>query len=123
GGCFWSAMRTGPCGSFAMPLKDGGLGGTRGAASAQPGRAAPVTSGQTTVVIPAWDEYVGELLPEALASLRRQSASPEIVDGDNASAISIGHPAGVTVLRAPRRLRLGEARNFALARVKSPYVV
>jgi glycosyltransferase involved in cell wall biosynthesis len=82
-----------------------------------------VTSGQTTVVIPAWDEYVGELLPEALASLRRQNASPEILVVDNASAISIGHPAGVTVLRAPRRLRLGEARNVALARVKSPYVV
>lgn len=75
------------------------------------------------MVVPVWDEYVAELLPQAIASIREQDPRPDIIVVDNASAVSIADPAGATVVRAPRRLRLGEARNLGLARVNTPYVV
>jgi glycosyltransferase involved in cell wall biosynthesis len=82
-----------------------------------------VTVANTTVVIPVWDEYVAERLREALQSLKRQSPTPEIIVVDNASAVAVPETEGVSVVRAPRRLPLGAARNLGLAQVKTPFVV
>jgi glycosyltransferase involved in cell wall biosynthesis len=81
-----------------------------------------VTDANTTVVVPVWDEYVSERLPEALQSIERQDPTPEIIVVDNASAVAVPD-VGVSVVRAPRRLALGGARNLGLAQVKTPYVV
>lgn len=79
---------------------------------------------QTTVVIPVWDDYVSERLDEALRSVRAQrTPAPPIVVVDNASAVALPPLAGAWVLRAPRRLTLGAARNLGLTRVNTPYVV
>jgi glycosyltransferase involved in cell wall biosynthesis len=85
--------------------------------------ATPVTVANTTVVVPVWDEYVAELLPDALQSVERQDRTPEIVVVDNASKIAVPELAGVSVVHASRRLTLGAARNMGLAQVKTPYVL
>ncbi len=82
-----------------------------------------MTAPQTTVVVPVWDAYVAELLPEALASIQGQDARPQILVVDNASAVSVGELGGVRVVRADQRLSLGSARNLGLAHVNTPYVV
>lgn len=78
---------------------------------------------QTTIVVPVWDDYVPGWLDEALDSLRAQDSSAPIVVVDNASEVTLPRLEGVSVVRAPRRLTLGQARNLGLARVKTPYVV
>ena len=78
---------------------------------------------QTTVVLPVWDEYVAARLPEALASLRGQDVAAPIVVVDNASEVQLPDLPGVTLVRSPRRLTLGAARNLGLASVKTPNVV
>ncbi len=79
---------------------------------------------QTTVVIPAWDDYVSERLEEALQSVHaQQSPPPPIVVVDNASTVPLPPLPGAWVLRAPTRLTLGAARNLGLTRVSTPYVV
>lgn len=78
---------------------------------------------QTTVVVPVWDEYVPRRLAEALASLREQDLTTPIIVVDNASEVPLPELAGVSVVRSPRRLTLGAARNLGLARVDTAYVV
>lgn len=76
----------------------------------------------TTVVIPVWDEYVAERLPEALQSLR-QEPPPQIIVVDNASTVEVPEVSGAHVVRTPRRMALGSARNLGLERVNTRYVV
>jgi glycosyltransferase involved in cell wall biosynthesis len=83
---------------------------------------APPTA-QTTVVVPVWDEYVPTWLAEALASVREQNLRAPIIVVDNASEVPLPELAGVSVVRAPRRLTLGAARNLGLAHVGTAYVV
>jgi glycosyltransferase involved in cell wall biosynthesis len=77
---------------------------------------------QTTVVVPVWDEYAGAPLTSALESLVEQNAA-RILVVDNASRVPIHDRAGVEIVRAPRRLTLGAARNLGLEHVKTPYVI
>lgn len=78
---------------------------------------------QTTVVLPAWDAYAADLLPEALASVWAQQPPPEILIVDNASEPRLNEVAGARVIRTPRRLSVGAARNFGLAHMGTPLVV
>jgi glycosyltransferase involved in cell wall biosynthesis len=78
---------------------------------------------QTTVVIPVWDEYVSPWLADALASVREQDLQTPIIVVDNASDVPLPELAGMSVVRAPRRLTPGEARDLGLARVGTAYVV
>lgn len=78
---------------------------------------------QTTVVIPVWDEYVSPWLADALASVREQDLQTPIIVVDNASDAPLPELEGASVVRAPRRLTVGAARNLGLARVGTGYVV
>jgi glycosyltransferase involved in cell wall biosynthesis len=78
---------------------------------------------QTTVVVPVWDAYVPARLAEALASLQEQDLKAPIIVVDNASEVPLPKLAGVSVVRAPRRLTLGAARNLGLAGVDTAYAV
>jgi glycosyltransferase involved in cell wall biosynthesis len=73
--------------------------------------------------VPAWGEYAGTPLAQALESLRRQDAPARIVVVDNASDPPLEQPAGADLIRAPARLSVGAARNLGLESVRSPYVV
>jgi glycosyltransferase involved in cell wall biosynthesis len=83
----------------------------------------PGPSPQTTVLIPVWDDYAGERLTEALASLAEQSLAKRVLIVDNASSVPVAAGAEAEVVRTPRRLALGAARNFGLERVTTRYVV
>lgn len=72
-------------------------------------------------MIPVWDDYV-HWLPEAVASVREQDMPADIIVVDNASAAPVPALEGVDVVRTPRRLSAGAARNFGLAEVESEYV-
>jgi glycosyltransferase involved in cell wall biosynthesis len=74
-----------------------------------------------TVVIPAWDRYVG-YLPEAIDSVARDSPDAAIVVVDNASEVPVTAPPEVSVVRASRRLTVGAARNLGLHHVATRYV-
>jgi glycosyltransferase involved in cell wall biosynthesis len=74
-------------------------------------------------VVPAWGEYAGQPLAEALESLRAQDLAARIVVVDNASDPPLHDLDGVDVIRAPERLTVGAARNLGLAAVASPYVL
>ncbi len=79
---------------------------------------------RTTVVVPVWDDYVSERLEQALQSVRaQQTPPPPVVVVDNASAVTRPTLPGAWVLRAPKRLTLGAARNLGLTRVETPYVI
>jgi len=80
-------------------------------------------SPRTTVVIPVWGSYGGQALHEAVASLRAQPIPAQILIVDNASDTALGDLDGAEVVRTPNRLTLGQARNFGLQRVQTPYVV
>jgi glycosyltransferase involved in cell wall biosynthesis len=75
-----------------------------------------------TVVIPVWDDYV-QFLPEAVESVRRDSPRAPIVVVDNASATPVPALPGTAVVRTPRRLTAGAARNLGLERVESEYLL
>jgi glycosyltransferase involved in cell wall biosynthesis len=75
-----------------------------------------------TVVIPVWDSYV-EFLAEAVESVRRNAPEAPIVVVDNASSTVVSEPEGCEVIRCPRRLSAGAARNMGLERVATDYVV
>jgi glycosyltransferase involved in cell wall biosynthesis len=75
-----------------------------------------------TIVIPVWDEYV-ESLPDAVESVRRTAGEIPVVVVDNASSVPIPELAGCEVVRSPRRLTLGAARNLGLDRVTTEFVV
>src|SRR5690242_10204527 len=78
---------------------------------------------RTTVVIPVWDEYVPDRLPQALRSIELQDPAPDVIVVDNASAVTVPASPGISVVRAPQRLALGSARNLGLAQVKTPHVI
>jgi glycosyltransferase involved in cell wall biosynthesis len=75
-----------------------------------------------TVVIPVWDDYV-KFLPDAVESVSRAAGQFPILIVDNASRAPIPDLPGTTVIRAPRRLTVGGARNFGLVRVRTEYVL
>jgi glycosyltransferase involved in cell wall biosynthesis len=75
-----------------------------------------------TVVIPVWDDYV-RFLPEAVESARREAPAAAILIVDNASSMPVPALPGTEVVRAPRRLSAGAARNLGLDRVETEFVV
>jgi glycosyltransferase involved in cell wall biosynthesis len=75
-----------------------------------------------TVVIPVWDDYV-EFLPDAVASVRRNSSDAPIIVVDNASSVPLPNLEGCDVVRSPRRLSVGAARTLGVERVATEYVV
>jgi glycosyltransferase involved in cell wall biosynthesis len=75
-----------------------------------------------TVVVPVWDRYV-DFLGDAVDSVRRNSAEAPIVVVDNASSAAVNEVTGARVVRAPRRLSEGAARNLGLDQVQTEYVV
>jgi glycosyltransferase involved in cell wall biosynthesis len=76
-----------------------------------------------SVVVPVWDAYVGPRLLAALESLQTQDCQCRVVVVDNASQIEVPSAPGVEVVRSPRRLTVGTARNLGLTRVDTPFVV
>jgi glycosyltransferase involved in cell wall biosynthesis len=78
---------------------------------------------RVTVVIPVWDAYAGDGLLEAVDSVRRQSVPLELIVVDNASRVALPPLADAEIVRLPARLSTGAARNAALGRVRTPYVV
>jgi glycosyltransferase involved in cell wall biosynthesis len=83
------------------------------------GTQAPVVS----VVLPAWDRYAQAPLLEALESLRGQDLEAQLIVVDNASESPLPELTDVDLVRAPRRLTVGAARNLGLESVRAPYVV
>ena len=79
--------------------------------------------GNTTIVIPVWDDYVAPGLDDALPSLLAQEVPAQVLFVDNASAVPVPDAPGATVIRSPRRLPLGAARNLGLEHVRTRYVV
>ena len=78
---------------------------------------------RVTVVIPAWSAYAGPELVNTVASVRGQSVPVELIVVDNASEVSLPPLTGAQLVRLERRQSTGAARNAALARVQTPYVV
>jgi glycosyltransferase involved in cell wall biosynthesis len=76
-----------------------------------------------SVVIPAWDEYVGEWLAAAIESVRAQGIPVELVVVDNASSRPVEARAGVRILRLQKRVSLGRARNEGVRSASAPDVV
>ena len=74
-------------------------------------------------MIPAWDNYVGEALVEAIDSALAQSVRPEVLVVDNASIVPIPASTGARVVRTPTRMTVGASRNFGLAEVSTPFAV
>ena len=75
-----------------------------------------------TVVIPVWDEYV-RFVPEAVDSARQDDAGVRIIIVDNASEEVLPEITGVRLLKAPRRLSVGAARNLGLQNVETEFVL
>jgi glycosyltransferase involved in cell wall biosynthesis len=75
-----------------------------------------------TVVIPVWDDYV-EFLPDAVASVRRNSPDVPIIVIENASSVPLPSLEGCEVVRTSRRLTVGAARSLGIERVATEYVV
>jgi len=80
----------------------------------------PPPEADITVVVPAWGSYAGRPLQEALASVREQDAPARVIVVDNVADETIEDD---DVIRTPRRLTVGAARNFGLERVETPYVL
>jgi glycosyltransferase involved in cell wall biosynthesis len=76
-----------------------------------------------TVVIPVWDAYAGHGLLEAVASVRRQAVRAELIVVDNASEVELPALPDVELVRLDTRRSTGAARNAALERLRTPYVV
>jgi glycosyltransferase involved in cell wall biosynthesis len=78
-----------------------------------------------TVVVPVWDRYVA-FVRECIASALDQTGvrTPKVVVVDNASDVPLPSlPPAVEVVRSPRRLSVGAARNFGLERVETEKVI
>ena len=84
---------------------------------------APGTALATTVVIPVWGEGYVSYLEGALDSILAQSRRVRILLVDNAAGLAPVEREGVEVVRCPRRLSLGFARNAGLEAVSTPYVL
>jgi glycosyltransferase involved in cell wall biosynthesis len=78
-------------------------------------------SPEVTVVIPVWD--LGPVLLDAVARVRGQSVPAEVIVVDNASRTPVAGLDGAQLLRLPRRLSIGEARNAGLRAVRTPFVM
>lgn len=78
---------------------------------------------RVTVVIPVWDTYAGPGLLEAVDSVRRQSIPLELIVIDNASRVALPPLPGVESVRLLTRRSTGAARNAALGRLRTEYVV
>lgn len=76
-----------------------------------------------TVVIPVWDSYVDRFLRKALDSVLSQDLPGRIVVVDNCSQPPVGDLPGIHVVRSPKRLTVGAARNLGLEAVESPAVL
>jgi len=76
-----------------------------------------------SIVVPVWGGYAGSPLREAIASLLEQDLRTRIIVVDNASNDPLSELRGVEVLRSPRRLTVGAARNLGLDHVATPYVL
>jgi glycosyltransferase involved in cell wall biosynthesis len=76
-----------------------------------------------TVVIPVWGARYVASLERAIASVRAQDARVPIIVVDNASDVAVPEIPGTVVVRSPRRLSAGAARNLGLERVVTPFVV
>jgi cellulose synthase/poly-beta-1,6-N-acetylglucosamine synthase-like glycosyltransferase len=77
---------------------------------------------RVTVVIPAWDAYVG-FVPRAVASVRDQDLPVRVVIVDNASAAKVPAIDDCELIRSEQRLSRGEIRNVGLAAVETEYVM
>ena len=75
------------------------------------------------MVIAVWGSRYVETLPRAIASVRAQDRRAEIIVVDNASEAEVPELAGTTLIRSPRRLKVGGARTLGLGRVATDYVV
>jgi glycosyltransferase involved in cell wall biosynthesis len=82
----------------------------------------PATMSQVTVVVPVWDAYV-EFLDGTLRSLREQDPPPHLLVVDNCSSAALPAVPEAEVVRSDRRLSVGAARSYGLARVDTPLVV
>jgi glycosyltransferase involved in cell wall biosynthesis len=81
-------------------------------------------STEISIVIPVWDGYAGALFDEALRSLREQHTPFRLIVVDNASHASLPELEGDSkVVRTPRRLSLGAARNLGLSHVDTQFVI
>ncbi len=78
---------------------------------------------RVTVVIPVWDAYAGDGLVEAVASVTSQAVPSELIVVDNASQVALPTLPDIEIVRLPVRRSTGAARNAALHRVRTPYVV
>lgn len=77
-----------------------------------------------TVVIPVWDSYVTDFLPNAVASVRAQrGVRADILVIDNHSAVPLPELPGCRVVRTDARLSPGGARNVAAPYVDSEFVM
>ena len=83
-----------------------------------------------SVVLPVWDAYLDPLVAVALPSILTQDANVSVWIVDNASTepvpSSLTRDTGrvvVRIVRSPRRLTAGAARNLGLATVTDPWVV
>jgi len=75
-----------------------------------------------TVVVPVWDRYV-EFLTDAVESVKQNAPEAQIVVVDNASTAPVATLEDSEVVRSPRRLSEGAARNLGLDRVTTEFVV
>jgi glycosyltransferase involved in cell wall biosynthesis len=78
---------------------------------------------EVTVVVPVWDAYVGPQLAAAIRSIADQDPPHHILLVDNASVNPLPAIDGARVLRLPRRVSVGAARNAGLEQVRTPWVV
>lgn len=76
-----------------------------------------------TVVIPVWGARYVEALPRAIASVRAQNVSAELVVVDNASEPPPAPVADARVVHTQRRLSAGAARNLGIAAATGDYIV
>ena len=70
-----------------------------------------------------WGARYVESLDRAIASVRAQDSDVPIIVADNASEVEVPQIPGTTLIRSPRRLSVGEARNFGLKHVVTELVI
>lgn len=81
-------------------------------------------AGGVTVVVPVWDRYCAFLQSCVESILEQAGERPSIVVVDNASRERLpALPRGTEVVRSPRRLSVGAARNLGLSRVTTREVI
>jgi glycosyltransferase involved in cell wall biosynthesis len=78
---------------------------------------------RVSVVIPVWDEYVGDGLLQAVVSVRRQPVAVRLIVVDNASAVPLPPLEDVELVRLEQRRSTGAARNASLPLLRTDYVV